>query len=326
MFNLKLIHLKPEDINFYREWSIGKKLPLFFEPWWLDAVCGENHWKVVLSKDGKGEINGICPVYKSSLKGLPVLRNPDFSPYSGVFLVYPADLASEQSKYSFENKTSAVLLDQLPRDAGMIQMNLHPTMENAYPFIWKRYHQTTRYTYRLEDISDQESISKGMSQTLRRQIRQARETHKISLTEDPDIIYNLLSKSLNKQQVRHRISKEMIFRISSALYENNQGKLLIASNMKQEIVASMILAMDHDTAYCLALGMDHELEQTHASKLLIAESVRLASSHVKRYDFEGSMIPNVERIYRSFGGTRVAYHQLMWFKNRWIKALWYFLK
>lgn len=318
--------MKEGSRNTYREWAKDRKLPLFFQPWWLDAVCEKDRWEILFSTNGSGEINGICPVYKSSSKGIPVLRNPDFSPYSGVFLVYPADLATEQSKYSFENKTSAVLLDQLPRDVAMIQMNLHPDMENAYPFIWKQYHQTTRYTYRLEDISDPDIISKGMNQTLRRQIRQAGETHEISLTEDPEIIFNLLSKSLNKQHVRHRISKEMIIRISLALRENNQGKLLIASNMKQEVVASMILAMDHDTAYCLALGMDHELEQTHASKLLIAESVRLASSFVKRYDFEGSMIPNVERIYRSFGGTRVAYHQLMWFKNRWIKALWYFLK
>lgn len=320
------IQLNKDSRNIYREWAKDRKLALFYEPWWLDAVCGTDGWQVFLSKDPNGDINGICPVYRSRLKGIPVHRNPDFTPYSGVFLVYPDDLSNDQSRYSFENKTTAGILEQLPDDVALHQMCLHPQVQNAYPFIWKGFHQTTRYTYILEDIADREKITAGLSQTLRRQIRQAAENHVITETHEPEVIYRLLTKSLAKQGVRHRITFDMISKISQALLSAKQGKLLIATDKNNHIAASMILAWDHEAAYCLALGMDHEIEQTHASKLLIFESIMIAGAYTPQYDFEGSMVPNVERIYRAFGGKRTAYHQLTRFKNRWIKALWFLFK
>ena len=52
----------------YAEWVRGQeKLPVFFEPWWLDAVCAGREWDVIIveSRKSKGCTKGQCTKYKS---------------------------------------------------------------------------------------------------------------------------------------------------------------------------------------------------------------------------------------------------------------------
>ena len=38
----------------YAEWVRGQeKLPVFFEPWWLDAVCAGREWDVIIVESQK---------------------------------------------------------------------------------------------------------------------------------------------------------------------------------------------------------------------------------------------------------------------------------
>jgi len=46
------------------------------------------------------------------------------------------------------------------------------------------------------------------------------------------------------------------------------------------------------------------------------QSVENASKRVQSYDFEGSMNPKIEHIYRNFGAIRTPYHCFYRFKNR----------
>ena len=41
----------------YAEWVRGQeKLPVFFEPWWLDAVCAGREWDVIIVESRKSKV------------------------------------------------------------------------------------------------------------------------------------------------------------------------------------------------------------------------------------------------------------------------------
>jgi len=99
------------------------------------------------------------------------------------------------------------------------------------------------------------------------------------------------------------------------------GQILEARNEKGEIAASILLVIDREEAYCLALGKSGGMEDHNAVKLLLHESIIKAAERVSRYNFEGSMVENVERVFRSFGGERLAYFNLSRYRNRFLRAL-----
>lgn len=302
----------------------SNELPLFFQPWWLDMLCGKKDWNVAISLDKGGKPSGILPYLKSKTKGITILSNPPFSPYLGVRFFYPENMKNRSSRYSFENKVMDQLIQQLPRDVHYMDLNFHPDFDNWYPFYFKGYKQSLRYTYILENISDQEKIFRAFSQNLKRQLKQAEGKVSISKSQDSTALYSALRNSLNKQKIKVPVSAAKLEEIAKALEKRNCGEILIAKNDQSKILASMLLAWDKQQAYCLVLGMNDTREQNNAVKLLLSNSIKRAAKRVDNYNFEGSMITNVERVFRSFGGKRTGYYRIVWYRNRWIRTLFAF--
>jgi len=57
-------------------------------------------------------------------------------------------------------------------------------------------------------------------------------------------------------------------------------------------------------------GADPRLRSSGAQSLLFWEAIKLASEKNLKFDFEGSMIEPIERVFRAFGATQVPYLQL----------------
>jgi hypothetical protein len=300
------------------------ELPLFYQPWWLDLLCGDKDWNVAMTFDKGGKPTAILPYCKRRFKGFNLLSNPPFSPYLGIRFFYPENLENRSSRYSFENKVMEQLIQQLPRDVFYMDLNFHPDFDNWYPFYFNGFKQSIRYTYILDNISDQEKIYSAFSQTLKRQLKQAEKNVTISSSQDSKALYEALSQSLQKQKIKVPVSSKQLQEITGALEERQLGEILIAKDHQDKILASMLLAWDQNQAYCLLLGMNDDRKQNNAVKLLLSNSIKRAAERVDNYNFEGSMIRNVERVFRSFGGKRTAYYRIFWYKNRWIRTLFAF--
>ena len=46
----------------YRDLAFEKNLSIFCQPWWLDAVCGERNWDVVILEEPDGIVAAL-PYY-----------------------------------------------------------------------------------------------------------------------------------------------------------------------------------------------------------------------------------------------------------------------
>lgn len=303
----------------------GEDLPLFYQPWYLDIVSGENNWDVVLSQDKGGNITGVFPFTSFRIKGIPVFSNPPLSPYLGIRLFPPKNLSSRTSVYSFENKSIKALIDGLPKKAYYMNFSFHPDFQNWYPFFWRGYRQTTRYTYILKNIKDHESLQNEFSSTLKRQIKKA--TENLQLVEDVPTgkLFSFLKSTLQRQGNSIGLSEAMLENLARALIDRGQGKLLAVLGPDQDVLAATLLAWDKESAYCLVLGMDHSADKNNAVKYLLWESIKQTSAHVDYFNFEGSMIKNVERVFRSFGAFRTPYYNISFYKNRIMRALLAFI-
>ena len=322
LFNNKASAVLPDhNKDKYREFiQLQPGIPVFFQDWWLDIVCGSDGWQVALSFDKGGNITGVLPYVRNRLKTIPVHSNPPLSPFLGIRLFYPENPQSVPSRYSFELRTIEQLIGELPGNVVYRNFTCHPEFRNAYPFYWKNYLLSFRYTYILDDIQDTQLVYKGFTNTLRRQIQQATETIQTGESDDIRPLFGFIRTTLKRQGIHWKFTLEQMQSLYSKLKEKDQGKLLVARE-HGNILASLLLVWDDRTAYCMALGMDGTGEPHNAVKLLLWESIKQAASRVEQYNFEGSMVPNVERVFRSFGGIRTEYYQLKWYKNRWLKAL-----
>jgi hypothetical protein len=293
-------------------------IPLFHQPWWLDIVCPEN-WDASIANDKNGNITAVMP-YSWSKKYMRFLSlQPVLTPYLGIIYFYPPDISKRTSIYSFENEHSNNIILNLPAHFLYQQYNFGIEFKNWYPFYLKKWVQTTRYTYILRNIKDHDLIWSGFTNTLKRQISSAKKECTFYESQSILDVFSLMKNSILKKNLKWGISDDLLLRLDEVLNEKQQRKILIARNIKGEMISGIYVCWDSGTAYLLGLGMQKEAEDTNSVKMLIWESIKSASEKVDIFDFEGSMIPGVERLYRSFGGERTPYFEIKKYKNKIVR-------
>ncbi len=274
-------------------------IPLFFKPWWLDTVAEES-WDVRMVYE-KERLSGIYPFCTKNKLTFDKSYIPHLTPYLGPWLFYPQN-CNEYEKRSFEKRTISNLLSQLPA-LDDVRIKLHWQQDNALPYHWHGYNQTTHYTYILESIENTDNIYNNFKDSLKRQIFKAENLTTIEKTDEWQLVANLFKRSLSRQEAKIEIPDAIFKRIDEAVKKQNAGKIFIAKNQKNEIIAGIYIIWDEKSAYYLYGGYEENEAQSGAMSLLFWHAIQYASTVTKSFDFEGSRIEGVERFFRSFGGS-----------------------
>ncbi len=89
-----------------------KDIPVFSKDWWLDCVCGQDNWDVVLVEKG-GQIIASMP-YPTFRRALfNVITMPPLTQILGPFIKYPQN-QKLTNKLSYEKSVLNSLIEQLP--------------------------------------------------------------------------------------------------------------------------------------------------------------------------------------------------------------------
>lgn len=280
-------------------------IPLFMQDWWLDATCGPQFWDVVLVEK-KEEIHAALPYRLAKRYGQRLLSQPPYTPYLGPWLRVEGD--NSTVKYSREKELISDILDKLPK-FDYFQQCCFPNGIGWLPFYWKKFSQTTFYTYILEDISDLDSGWRRLKENIRGDIKKAGGRFGVSVLEGgiEDII-ELQDMSFRRQGRAASADADVIRAIGQACFERGCGRVFIARDGDGRAHAGAFIVWDNATAYYLIGGGNPELRNSGAASLCLWEAIRFASGVSKRFDFEGSMIEPIERFFRAFGATQVPYH------------------
>ena len=287
--------------------SDNTDMPVFFQPWWLDIVCGDNeNWDVALVKKS-GDVIAVHPYYIKRKFGFVRLLQPPLTQFLGPFFITPI-----QGKYgkilSRQNKVMAMLYEQLPR-FDQYQQNWSPQITNWLYWYWKGFEQTTRYTYVLKNIESETDIWSGFHENIRREIRKARSRYhlKIIETQNIDEFIELNRKTFERQNLSIPYNESVIRRLDSACVEHKCRKIFTAVDEKGILYAAVYIVWDQQSAYYLMGGSVSELRNSGAMSLCLWEAILFCSNVTQSFNFEGSMIKSIEYYFRSFGTEQIPY-------------------
>lgn len=282
-------------------------IPIYSQAFWMDAVCGPDNWDVLLYEK-KGNILGAMPYYIKSKLGLRYITQPPFTQQNGVWIDYPEN-QQESKRISMEKEVMIDLIKKLESlPICYYQQSFSPNVTNWLPFYWKGYLQTTRYTYRLPDISRPNQLFESFQHNKRKNINKARkENFQIGFDMPAGEFYSLHQKSLAKQGTEIGYSFSLFERICDAAYAHRAGRTIYMTRENGELLCALFNLWDARWGYNLISAIDPNTRSSGASDLLVYSMLEYLSDKVTGYDFEGSMISGVEDSFRHFGATQTPY-------------------
>lgn len=279
-----------------------KSIPIFSRDWWMNAVCEEDKWDVILIEKG-GQIIATLPYYINNKE----INQPVLTQKSGPWIKYPCD-QKYSSKLDYEKRVLNQIIEKI-EELGMNKYYQHfdYLIENWLPFYWKGYSQTTRYTYLLDDLSNLEKNYTNLESRTRKNIRKAEK--RVIVKEDCTIekFYQMNKMTFDRQGIPIPYSLATLKKIDEVCLKNNCRKIFYAVDDNNDIHAAIYIVWDENSAYYLMGGSNPKLSNSEAMSLLIWEAIKFASNVTKKFDFEGSMIESIERFFRSFGAIQKPY-------------------
>lgn len=311
------------SIEKYREFAKNNEMiPLFSQPWWLDAVC-YNRWNVLIIQKGQNIVATLPYHFKSNGLNNSIVM-PKLTQFLGPFIIFPENQKYE-TRLSYEKIIMNELINSLPKFKSFSQ-NFQPTITNWLPFFWNGFKQTTRYTYRIENTTDLDTIWDEMNNNTRKAIRKAEKLVEVTENNDINLFYEIHKKTFERQRLGYPYSLEQLKRIDEACGNRNCRKILIAKDKNGAINAGTFFVWDNNTIYYLMGGSDPVLRSSGANVLLIWEGIKFASTIKKSFDFEGSMNETIEKFFRSFGAKQHPYFTITKNNSLIIKTKKYFKK
>jgi len=281
----------------------------------MDAVCLKGGWDVVLEQDEKGSLLGLLVYHHRKYRGFSMILMPPMTAYNGIYII---DQAAEQSKeqdytrVSEHNRISEALINRLTK-TSLYYQQYHTSYTNWLPLYWKGYKETTRYTYLLDAAQGKESAMKGLRDNLRRSIKNAEK--RCIIKEIPfTVFWEEAEKSFKNRSKALPINKTVLENLCNAFVSSGQIKIRAAiHNESGRILSGAVLALDDTATYYISSFYHPELKPTGTMAYVLWESIFMRQNKI--FDFEGSILKEVEFYFRSFGGTLTPHYRIFKITN-----------
>ena len=295
-----------------------KDCSLYQQAWWMDVVCGANNWDALIYENN-GNIVGAWAYPIKKKYNLKLIAMPMLTLGLGPVITYfPGQKYA--STLSHEQQVIEELVKQLP-PFDLFDIYFLPLYKNQMAFHWKGFTQKTRYTYRINDISKLDKVFDEFNSSIRSQIRKAEKEITIAESEDIELFYKINSLTFKRQNKKVPYSLSYVKQIEEVCKKHNCRKILFAKDMQGNIHAAVYIVWDSQSTYYLMGGADEAYKSSGAYSLLLWNAIKKSAVVSKQFNFCGSMLPTVERFFRSFGGEQVPYLHLKKVKSTALKLL-----
>ena len=309
-----------ENKTYYEKFCNENELPIFFQPWWLNASAGTRGWDVVIYKKSN-QIFGVLPYLLKKKWSFKFLGIPPFTQHLGPWLIYPKG-QKNNTKLAFEKEVLSNLINLLPK-ANINVIKCHHSIQNILPFVWKGYNSSVKYTYRLKELYENEkNIFNNLSSGTRKNIKKADRLLKIEESKNVSELYNLIQMTYERQNIKTPFSDIELQRLFNGCLKNNCCKIFLAKDSDHNIHSGIFLVWTKKTVYYLIGGSNPDYRNSESMSFLMWESIKFASSFVDEFDFEGTMVESIERFIRGFGATQSPYFQLTNVSPKFLKPLY----
>lgn len=304
---MKILKLKDKDKNVFNELAFSYGT-IFNSIEWAN-IFGEKVQLYGFYNDNDNDILiGGFILYKEKRYGISIYRNPPFTPVIGPFLKIDAqNYTTIMDTWKYALSLMAEFINNLPYSIISISLNIN--IIDTQPFIWEKFKVVPRYTYILDLSIPVNDIWKRMSTDRRKNIRKGlKDGLKVKQTYDYKIVKSLVLNTFSRQQ--NEMNEYYLDNILFKFATNNNSYAFLTLDNDNPIACSFNI-YDKNTAFYLLGGYDYKNKHHGAGTMAMWEAINHAKNiGLKYFDFEGSMIPQIERYFRGFGGTLTPYYTL----------------
>ena len=294
--------------NEYEMWNeFVDKSPqgsIFAKTFWLDAVGSRYNILGCFDKGDRMVAGMPITEGKKGYVAMPKLTQTlgiVFSDFSEMKYV---------KRISKEKDIIMDFVDNIPK-FKYFDCGFHYNFTNWMPFLWKGYKQQTRYTYVIEDIQNLEKVRGEFADNTKSVITKAigrnlKVVDNLTLTD----MYNMLKKTFERQGMSVPFDFNWFRNFDEIISKNNARKIFFTVDEQNNLHAALYLVYDKNSAYYLLGGADPEFRSSGAMYLNVFEAIRYSAEFTNKFDFEGSVVPQIESMFRSFGAAQKQYFRI----------------
>lgn len=293
----------------YEQFCASTYVPIYSKPWWMDAVCGAENWDVWLYDNGE-QVLAAMPYYMERRGEYRYITKAPLTQTNGIVFREDARRKAVKEAEQQEKIINAACDFIAGLHLDVYEQQYSHTFQNWSPFFWRNYTNVLRYTYVIEDTSDLDVIWDHFAPAYRNEIRKGQRLTRVDTNIDIDTFYREHEKVFLKQGRACPFSKEFWLRLYQACSEHDACRMFCARDGEENIHALLFLVWDERTAYHLLGGYMPEFSSSQAYPALVYHGICFAHEKCLSYDFEGSMLPQVARSFRQFGGVPKPYYRI----------------
>jgi hypothetical protein len=246
------------------------------------------------------ELIGGFAFSRKTVMGFPFFGNPPFTPSIGLFYHNPAENAAKRLGNDKE------VLDAVARFFRNYRFPIQryclpPDIIDMQPFYWNGFKVIPHLTYRIGLQVPENTLYSNISAKLRNNIKKAANdgisTRQISAYAGAEsLILNTYIRNdtgINPEHILNIIYK----------FANPQNSFAFGAYKNDILIAVSFFLHDDRTVYYMFGGYSEEFKHEGAGASTLWDAIRYAKAlGLTTFDFEGSMIPRIEKYFRSFGG------------------------
>lgn len=254
--------------------------------------------------------NWISAFYISTSKkiGKNFIVMPHMTPFGGVMIAPMIHKLTISKRIGNIKEINEIFIKKL-KEKTLLYYSFSPEHTDMQPFIWNNYITSVRYTYRVNladekilwsNLQEKTSVNKGNKSNVK---------IKWGFNEYLDIYFELNDKSFSSQNIDN-FDNELTKNLLKELNKNNNCIIGIVLDEDNTPIGGCVLAYDTKRAYYIMGGISRN--NNFGMSYLLWEAMLYTKNILKLpvFDFEGSMIPSIERYFRKFGGELTPYYTL----------------
>jgi len=257
--------------------------------------------------NANGELIGCFYLYKRKrVKFLTQLSPPPYTPHCGLF--YQNFATNPAKKHGENKKITKAISEYLQRHykRSIVTLAFPPSLGDTQSFYWNDFKVIPNYTYQLDLAHSNQELSAQMDPKTRNLIKKAeKDGLTVEKNTDMNLVKSIVMQTMNRKgvTVNESILNNILFRFAN---ETNSFSFVVKQDT--QVLAITFCVMDNQKCYYLLGGYNKGNSHASAGPLGVYQSIRFAKQNgISIFDFEGSMIPNVESYFRSFGGKLIPY-------------------
>lgn len=290
-------------------------LPIFMQDWWMDAVCAGKQWDVLLYDNAEEQICAVMPYLLRHRAWMHYILMPQMTQIGGIWM--NEDVKNDPKKVAEICEYFARQIDEMNLSYYYQHYPIATSTHTIDNMVALGFKVKKRITYRIEDLSNLDTVIAKFSKNKKRQLQKALSLHADHQLHIEDF-YRFHTQCLQERGKQIAYTREFLLVLDRKTTRLQQRQIIAIRNADNELLAAAFLVWDKHSMYYLIPCYREQYKDSGASALLVLEAIKLAREKGVAFDFEGSMIRGIAQHYKQFGSIATTYYSV----ERYYR--WYF--